>query len=104
MHPQLMERAKVSGSLELPPELLEVMQHLQEGTASLPVSGLMSSSSMGRVSASGRFSHAGRFSNAGRYSLNSRVSDVRCLPVHLVDLWCQGSSCKCVVSAPVKKP
>jgi hypothetical protein len=45
---QLMDRAKVSGSLELPPELLEVMEHLQQGAASQPSSGLSRSSSMRR--------------------------------------------------------
>lgn len=33
-----MERAKVSGSLELPPELLEVMEQLQQGTGTTSTS------------------------------------------------------------------
>lgn len=48
-----MDRAKVSGSLELPPELLEVMEHLQQGTASQSSSGLSRSSSMRRSHSAG---------------------------------------------------
>jgi hypothetical protein len=55
---QLMERAKVSGSLDLPPELLEVMEHLQQGTVSQSGAGLRhrsssSSSSMRRSHSAG---------------------------------------------------
>ena len=59
---QLMERAKVSGSLELPPELLDVMQHLQQGAECLPVPGISRRSSMGRSSGSGRYSTTSRVS------------------------------------------
>lgn len=51
---QLMERAKVSGSLDLPPELMEVMQHLQEGSNGLP--NTLSRSTSLRREGSGRFS------------------------------------------------
>lgn len=45
---QLMERAKVSGSLDLPPELLEVMEQLQQGAGSPPSPTLSRSSSLRR--------------------------------------------------------
>jgi hypothetical protein len=43
-----MDRAKVSGSLDLPPELLEVMQQLQQGAGSPPSPALSRSSSLRR--------------------------------------------------------
>lgn len=53
-----MERAKISGSLDLPPELLEVMQALQDASGGLgsresSVSGRRRHSNTSRVSAPG---------------------------------------------------
>lgn len=63
---QLMERAKTSGSLDLPPELLDVMQHLQQGTDNLSVTGTSRRTSIAHTS------------GAGRYSINSRVRGSDC--------------------------
>lgn len=74
---QLMERAKVSGSLQLPPELMEVMQQLQQGATGLPDARLSRSSSL-RRSGSGRFS-----STASKVSLTSSLCIVQgpCKPL-----------------------
>jgi hypothetical protein len=60
---QLMERAKISGNLELPPEMMEIMQQLP-GAGSQSTAGFRRSSSSNNL----RKSTAGPFANGSRVS------------------------------------